>query len=99
MTFNELKNTAGLDIIIAKIFENQESVPEFAKKYEQYVMDGIEAYTADVAKCTGSERQELVENHAGILISSVQKINSIYFKNGMKTGAFLILQLMGLNCP
>ena len=99
MTFNELKNTAGLDIIIDRMFENPDSVPDFTKKYEQCVMDGIEAYTADVVKCTGSELQKLVENHASTLFSNMQRINSIYFKNGMKAGAFLILQIMGLNCP
>lgn len=95
MTFDALKNTAGLDIIIDRMLEYDESMPEFAKKYEQYAMDGIEAYTSKISGCTEDELQELIENHSGSLLSCIQKINGIYFKNGMKTGAFLFLQLMG----
>lgn len=42
-----------------------------------------------------AERVSFVENEIGALLDCIDDANHIYFKNGMKLGALLLLQLLG----
>ncbi len=95
MNLETLKKAEDLDIIIDKMLEKEETVPEFAKKCERYAADRIESYTSKVTGMRAVKLQELVEEHSGELMDTVCEIGRAYYKNGMKAGAALLLQLIG----
>ena len=51
--------------------------------------------TGALLQCIGFELQDTVEEHSGELMDCISEINRAYYKNGMKAGAVLLLQLMG----
>lgn len=75
--------------------------PLFVIEHGKKVIRKIEDYTK-MAVQAGQEKQlddveitSFIENNIGGLLDSIGEANHVYFKNGMKLGASLLLQLLG----
>lgn len=76
--------------------------PKFVRDCEKKITAEVHKYTdririADAEKLSGGEEAEtFVEENADGLLDSICDSNRIYMKKGMKLGAKLVFQLMGL---
>lgn len=75
--------------------------PLFVIEHGKKVIWKIEDYTRKAIQ-VGQEKQlddveitSFIENQIGELLDSIGEANHVYFKNGMKLGASLLLQLLG----
>lgn len=75
--------------------------PLFVIEHGKRVILKIEDYTRKAVQ-TGQEKPlndaeitSFIENQIGGLLDSIGEANHAYFKNGMKLGASLLLQLLG----
>lgn len=77
------------------------SVPLFVQDCGKKVTDGAEAYARKVIQITkvkpinDAQTALFIDNEIGALLDCIDDSNRVYFKNGMKLGASLILQLLG----
>lgn len=60
---------------------------------EAYVRKAIQAGMNK--PLTDEKIESFIENEIGELLDCIDDVNHVYFKNGMKLGASLILQLLG----
>lgn len=91
-----------LDVIIDNVLNSDPEAPKFVRDCEKKVVNEVHAYT-DRIRLEGAEklaaREETVafiEENAERLLDSVCVSNRIYMKTGMKLGAKLVFQLLGL---
>lgn len=76
--------------------------PKFVRDCEKKITAEVRKYTdrirmADTEKLSGGEEAEtFVEENADGLLDSICNSNRIYMKKGMKLGAKLVFQLLGL---
>ncbi len=69
---------------------------EFVRKSEKAVAESLVRYTTDVSGRDEADAAALVEEHAGQLLDAVTDANYTYLENGMRLGAALLMQLLGL---
>lgn len=99
---DKIKN-ASLDQIIELVFSNasEEQAPsdfDFHKKNERRIMGEIRKYTSEIRNTDlGKEEirtlDDVVEEFSTGLTDTVSCVNLDYFKQGMKFGARLLLEL------
>ncbi len=95
MTLDALKKATDLNILIDSLLKNNENAPEFSKEYDEYVMDSIEKYTSKVTGLITFQLQDTINDNSGILTDCIYEMSRTYYRNGMKAGAVLLMQLMG----
>lgn len=99
----KMKDAVSLDQIVELIFNNaaEEQAPSdfgFLKTNDRRIMGGIRKYTHEVRN-TDFDREEIqslddmVEELAAGLTDTILCVNLDYFKQGMKFGARLLLEL------
>lgn len=93
-----------LDQIVDGVLDHEDSdggCLEFVRIYEKKVAEQLLDYTgriidADREKHTGKEEiSSLVEDNAESVLDEICRSNRMYFKMGMKLGAWLFFQLLG----
>lgn len=92
----------SLDAVAEQVISGaSETEPLFVVECGKKVNRAAESY-ARKAVLAASEKQlnnaemvSFVENEIGALLDCIDDANHIYFKNGMKLGASLLLQLLG----
>ena len=95
----------SLDQVIDMVFDNTVSgqMPteiDFIKAQERNIMEEIRKYTqsvkdTDFNAADTTELEDVVENLSGSLTDAIFTAHLDYFKNGMKCGASLLLELIG----
>lgn len=95
MTLDALKKATDLNIIINNLLQKNENAPEFSKECEEKVMDSIEKYTSKVTGLLTFQLQDTINDNFEILTDCIHETNRNYYRNGMKAGAVLLMQLMG----
>lgn len=95
MTLNALKKATDLNIIIDSLLKDNENVPDFSKECEEKVIDSIEKYTSKVTGLLTFQLQDMINDHSRELTDCISEISRTYYRNGMKAGAVLLMQLMG----
>lgn len=94
--------TMNLDAVVEySIGEASGSEPLFVLECGKKVTARAEAYVRKAIQAgmnkplTDEKIESFIENEIGELLDCIDDVNHVYFKNGMKLGASLILQLMG----
>lgn len=100
---DEMKGAVTLDQIIELIFDNaaegrKPSDFDFIKTNDSRIMDEIRKYTlearkADLDKADAQSLEYMVEELATGLTDTFLLVNLDYFKQGMKFGAKLLMEL------
>ncbi len=92
----------NLDAVVEySIGEASGSEPLFVQECEKKVSECAEVYARKVVQITinkpldNAQTASFIENEIGVLLDCIDDANHIYFKNGMKLGASLLLQLLG----
>ena len=94
--FDELNRVADLDHLISRMLEDSDPVLGFVHECDKQFAAELERFVSRITQKNGSEASRIVENEACTLLDSACDVNRIYFRNGMKTGLFLFLQMAGL---
>lgn len=95
-SLDELNRAADLDHLISRMLEDSDPVLGFVHECDKQFTAELEQFVARITQKSGSEAGRIVENEACALLDSACDVNRIYFRNGMKTGLFLFLQMVGL---
>lgn len=93
-----------LDEIINSVLtggESGEGDPAFVRECEKKIAKMLLDYTGKIARKGAEEKvvggeEAWMEDEAGVLMDAVCEACRIYFKKGMKLGAGLAFQLMGM---
>jgi hypothetical protein len=92
----------NLDAVVEySIGEASGSEPLFVLECGKKVTARAEAYVRKAIQAgmnkplTDEKIESFIENEIGELLDCIDDVNHVYFKNGMKLGASLILQLLG----
>lgn len=95
---HELYDKISLDKISRYLLDDMlEPAPPFLIDCEKNILKEVRAYTKHVINQGPGSRCDtvfIVEDYAGELLDSICESNRIYFENGMKTGALLLMQLL-----
>ncbi len=95
-SLDELNRVADLDNLISRMLEDSDPVLGFVHECDNQFAAELERFVSRITQKSGSEASRIVENEACALLYSVCDANRIYFRNGMKIGLFLFLQMIGL---
>lgn len=91
----------SLDAVAEHAICGASTEPLFVVECGKKVNKAAESYTrkavlaASEKPLNDAEMVSFVENEIGTLLDCIDDANHIYFKNGMKLGASLLLQLLG----
>ena len=93
-----------LDEIISSVLtggELGEEDPVFVRECEKKVAKELLEYTGKIARKGAEEKaaggeETWMEDEAGVLMDAVCEAHRIYLKMGMRLGAGLVLQLLGM---
>ncbi len=91
-----------LDVIIDNVLNSDPEAPKFVRDCEKKVTEEIRNYTDRIRVASaekpfsGEEAVMFTEENADSLLDSVCDSNRVYMKKGMKLGAKLVFQLLGL---
>lgn len=101
MKNNELYNNLSLDAIVETILDKMhEHTPSFLMETEKNTEREIEEYTKRITRQFLPKNNldviPMVESNAGGLVDSICGANRAHFETGMKVGAVLLMQLLGL---
>lgn len=95
------ENGDFLDTIIDNVLGSSDESPKFVRDCEKNVIKEIHSYTDRVRKAgekldTDKDVVGFAEENAEGLLDSVCVSNRIYMKTGLKLGAKLVFQLLGI---
>ncbi len=97
MTDNEAFTTADLQSFVDFVFNNYaENTAGFIKRSEKLITESLHSYTQSIAKLDDQGTIALVEQYAGEILDAISEGNRNYLKNGMKIGARLLMDLLGI---
>ena len=95
---HKLYGKISLDKISGYLLDDMlEPAPPFLIECEKNILKEVNAYTNHVTNQSLGSRCDtvsIVENYAGELLDSICESNRIYFENGIKAGALLLMQLL-----
>ncbi len=95
-SFEELNQAADLDRLISRMLEDSDPALGFVHECDQQFVKELGQFVSKLTHKSDAEISMVIENEACVLLDSVCDANRIYFRNGMKTGLFLFLQMIGL---
>ena len=100
---DQMKNAVSLDQIVDLIFNNaaEEQAPsdfDFLKTNDRRIMEEIRTYTSEIRNTDFDKEairtlDDMVEELATELTDTILCVNLDFFKQGMKFGARLLLEL------
>lgn len=94
--FEELNQAADLDRLISRMLEDSDPALKFVHECDKQFVKELEQLISKLTHKSDIEVSMVIENEACNLLDSVCDANRVYFRNGMKTGLFLFLQMIGL---
>lgn len=92
----ELSRVADLDHLINRMLEDSDPALGFVRECDKQFIKELEKFVSAITNKSDAEVSTIVENKACSVMDSVCDANRIYFRNGMKVGLFLFLQMVGL---
>ena len=98
---NELFDSLSLDAVAESILDKMhEHTPSFLMESEKNTERQLEEYTRRIARQylpkNNLDVSPLIEGYADGLVDSICDANRAHFETGMKVGAVLLMQLLGL---
>lgn len=94
--FEELNQVADLDRLISRMLEDSDPALGFVHECDKQFVKELGQLISILTHKNDAEVSMVIESEACALLDSVCDTNRIYFRNGMKTGLFLFLQMIGL---